>query len=246
MPLHIFPWRPSRDTCREIAESASTSGGFNYPHVGATRDAPPLPPAVDGGWALDHARVRVGSGRAAYEAARDLVRRWGHFQLGWTDVDPATPVAPGAPVCVRANTMGAWSANPLRVVYVEEGRCRLTPPAGAPSTAARPRGAGAPPPRPPPPADGRRFAFAHGCLGGHLLAGEERFAVEWDDRGDGGVYYDIFTFSRPGHPLAALAYPLVRHFQQRFAADSTRAMQAAVAKAAPPPPPGAGGGRSKK
>ena len=29
-----------------------------------------------------------------------------------------------------------------------------------------------------------RFQFAHGCLHGHLLAGEESFAVEWDKQDD--------------------------------------------------------------
>ncbi len=33
-----------------------------------------------------------------------------------------------------------------------------------------------------------RYAFAHGCLNGHLLAGEERFCVEWD-RSDGSVWW---------------------------------------------------------
>eukprot|EP00983_Pelagomonas_calceolata_P073383 1152094-Pelagomonas_calceolata.AAC.3 len=30
----------------------------------------------------------------------------------------------------------------------------------------------------------QRFQFAHGCLKGHLLAGEESFAVEWDKEDD--------------------------------------------------------------
>lgn len=32
-----------------------------------------------------------------------------------------------------------------------------------------------------------RFQYAHGCLHGHLLAGEEAFAVEWD-HSDGSVW----------------------------------------------------------
>lgn len=30
----------------------------------------------------------------------------------------------------------------------------------------------------------QRYTFAHGCLGGHLLAGEESFAVEWNKKDD--------------------------------------------------------------
>lgn len=29
-----------------------------------------------------------------------------------------------------------------------------------------------------------RYQFAHGCLKGHMLAGEESFAVEWDKESD--------------------------------------------------------------
>ena len=52
---------------------------------------------------------------------------------------------------------------------------------------------------------------------------EERFTVEWN-RADDSVWYDLWSFSRPGHPLARLAGPYVRRLQRRFAEDSLRAM----------------------
>jgi uncharacterized protein (UPF0548 family) len=63
------------------------------------------------------------------------------------------------------------------------------------------------------------FQFAHSCLQGHSLAGEERFSLEWD-RDDDSVYYDIFTISRPANPISVLTYPLVRYYQQQFRTES--------------------------
>ncbi|OYT70204.1 MAG: DUF1990 domain-containing protein [Chloracidobacterium sp. CP2_5A] len=76
-------------------------------------------------------------------------------------------------------------------------------------------------------AEERRFGFGYGTLPAHVESGEERFLVEWDAASD-EVRYDILAFSRPAHPLAQLAYPVARLFQKRFAADSRRAMVAAV------------------
>ena len=49
--------------------------------------------------------------------------------------------------------------------------------------------------------DVKRFGFGYGTLSGHAERGVERFSVEWN-REDGCVYYDVFAFSRPKHPLA--------------------------------------------
>ena len=83
------------------------------------------------------------------------------------------------------------------------------------------------------PADGvkDRFSFAHGCLGGHLLSGEESFILE--RRSDDSVWYGVRTFSRPAHPLALASYPIVRALQRRFARDSTRAMAEGMAEGGP-------------
>lgn len=72
-----------------------------------------------------------------------------------------------------------------------------------------------------------RFGFAYGTLPHHVEAGEERFLVECN-RDDGTVWYDILAFSRPGHLLVAIGYPIARRLQRRFAHDSLRAMQHAV------------------
>lgn len=79
----------------------------------------------------------------------------------------------------------------------------------------------------------RRFGFAYGTLADHAERGEERFLVEW--REDDTVWYNILAFSRPGHWLVWLGFPVVRRLQRRFAADSMAAMARAV-RSTPAPP----------
>ena len=73
----------------------------------------------------------------------------------------------------------------------------------------------------------KRFGFGYGTLPGHAERGEERFSVEWY-REDGCVYYDVFAFSCPKHPLAWFGYPFARALQRRFARDSKRVMLVAA------------------
>lgn len=80
-----------------------------------------------------------------------------HFQLGWAEVDPSTPVKEGAGVCVKSKVAFLWTRHPLQVVYVSE----------------RPKGKRAPKDERPPVPGGApakaRYTFAHGCLHGHML-----------------------------------------------------------------------------
>lgn len=72
-----------------------------------------------------------------------------------------------------------------------------------------------------------RFGFAYGTLQDHAESGEERFLVEFTPE-TGDVVYDLFAFSRPGHFLSHLGYPLARSLQKKFAAGSMAAMVQAV------------------
>ncbi len=72
----------------------------------------------------------------------------------------------------------------------------------------------------------RRFGFAYGTLADHAERGEERFLVEW--REDDSVWYDLLAFSRPGHWLVWLGFPVTRRLQKRFAVGSLAAMKRAV------------------
>ena len=54
-------------------------------------------------------------------AARNALRSWLMFDLGWLSVfPPNTEVRDGAVVAVVASHLGFWSVNVSRIVYVEE------------------------------------------------------------------------------------------------------------------------------
>lgn len=59
---------------------------------------------------------QVGKGKDDFQRAKDFVEHWGHFALGWTGVNPRTPVSSGALVAVTSKTLFMWSCNPLEVV----------------------------------------------------------------------------------------------------------------------------------
>lgn len=71
--------------------------------------------------------------------------------------------------------------------------------------------------------ESRRFGFAYGTLPDHVECGEERFLIEW--LADDSVWYDIFAFSKPRHPLVRLSSPLARLLQKRFARESMLIMK---------------------
>ncbi len=123
------------------------------------------------------------------------------YRLGWTKLFwPGAPIAEGTVVGILGRHLGVWSLNACRIAYtVEEEE--------TPSL--------------------RRYGFAFGTLPGHVEQGEERFTVEWQGEDD-TVWYELFAFARPAHPLARAGRPFVRLVQRRFAADSFRAMAAAV------------------
>eukprot|EP00879_Flechtneria_rotunda_P025520 GHRR01027121.1.p1 GENE.GHRR01027121.1~~GHRR01027121.1.p1 ORF type:complete len:182 (+),score=43.46 GHRR01027121.1:489-1034(+) len=151
-------------------------------------------------------------------ATKELLNNWGQFQLPWAQVRHDTPTKPGTYVCVTANILGLWTAVPLQTVYKQEGKwhrqidTQQRPLAASKSTRHH----------------GQQLSYANACLKTHFLAGEERFKVEWDQT-DGSVWYDIYTVSRPDHPLAFFGYPVVRWMQQRFRHDSMRAVARAAA-----------------
>ena len=172
---------------------------YTYSQVGATSDEAITthPPA---GYALDHTRVRIGTGGDVFQAAIEGLREWRQFRLGWLEALPGdAPLAVGVTVAVVARALGVWSVNCARIVYTIDGEAGTV----------------------------RRFGFAYGTLPDHIEAGEERFLIEWD-RATGSVWYDIIAFSRPRHFLARLGYPWVRRVQKRFARDSAAAMASAV------------------
>jgi uncharacterized protein (UPF0548 family) len=169
---------------------------FSYRDVGATRDA-----QAPAGFVADRRRVCLGQGQEAFDAARDRLRRWEMFRLGWVTICPDQPaLVPGTVVASLARLGVVWWLNPCRIIYVDEGA--------------------------------RRFCFAYGTLRGHAEIGEERFSVEWLD--DDSVWYELYAFSRAGHWLTRVGYPLARLMQRRFGRQSLAAMAQAVKQAVTP------------
>lgn len=180
---------PSDDAVRRFLASQKDLP-FSYEEVGATWEgAPP------NGYVVDGYRVKLGEGPETYERAKEALRGWRQFDLGWVRLlPPEAPAEVGATVGVLARHYGFWSLNTARIVYLIEESDE----------------------------EAERFGFGYGTLPGHGERGEERFSVEW--RRDGFVYYDVLAFSRPKHPLAWLGYPFARALQHRFARDSKEAM----------------------
>ncbi len=150
--------------------------------------------------AIDHNRIQLGSGAEAFERAKAAIRHWEMFNVGWVELLwPSAPIEAGTTVGVLVRALGLWYLNCCRIVYLLDDRGEL-----------------------------ERYGFAYGTLPDHAESGEERFTVEWNRRDD-SVWYDLFAFSRPNHPLTRLGHPYARRVQRRFAAGSLAAMRRAVA-----------------
>jgi uncharacterized protein (UPF0548 family) len=92
---------------------------FSYPHVGCTRGDPPAR------WAVDRYRTVLAPGRDAFERARSLVRRWTMFRMSWIELHtPDAPIQAGTTVAILARSLGVWTVNAARVVYVVDERDR--------------------------------------------------------------------------------------------------------------------------
>ena len=140
--------------------AAQTHREFSYEQVGASRIAAPA------GYIVDHNRVRLGVGRAAFERARDAVRQWKMFDIPWLELCwPNVSIETGATVAVAVHHLGFWSLNACRIVYTIEESGPI-----------------------------EKFGFAYGTLPDHSEMGEERFSVEFhvDDQ---TVWYDVYAFS---------------------------------------------------
>jgi uncharacterized protein (UPF0548 family) len=186
--------KPSLELMRRYIDAQSKLD-YTYTAVGATATESPA------GFVVDHTRIELGVGEAVFHNARQALKEWRQFSLGWLEAWPTdTPLEQGATVAVLARAFGIWWLNVARIVYlIDDIREEAV-----------------------------RFGFAYGTLPGHVETGEERFLVEWN-RASGQVFYDILAFSRPRHLLARTGKWQVRRLQKRFAQHSATAMQRAVA-----------------
>src|SRR5215210_8264338 len=125
--------KPPEDFIRRFIESQRHLP-FSYAEVGATKHSPPA------GYTVDHNRIHLGTGKAAFDAAVVALRNWKMFDLGWVELCCSdAPIEVGTTVAVLVRHFGFWSLHPARIVYlVDEENERV-----------------------------RRFGFAYGTLPAH-------------------------------------------------------------------------------
>lgn len=129
---------------------------------------------------------------------------------------------------MNAGFLNIFACTPLEIAYVREGITTASAPTASSSSnsavALSKRGS----------SNGKKvktYAFAHGCLSGHLLAGEEKFTIEHDLETD-KVTYEVLAVSRPAGVVGLLGYPIIRLLQMKFGQDSAAAVKKALSKPA--------------
>lgn len=105
--------RPTEAALRQfIAEQHALP--FTYEGVGATADEAAIP----AGYAIDRMSVTLGRDEAVFTAAKQGLKAWQQFQLGWCEAWPrTTPIRHDETVAVVARSMGTWWTNAARIVY---------------------------------------------------------------------------------------------------------------------------------
>ncbi|XP_078155583.1 outer envelope protein [Carex rostrata] len=195
----FLSWR--RPSSEQQKVCISSAGDFNYSTdfycatSSAELETEKSKALTSNGFSINRARVLLGSGPETFRIAKSALLSWRHFSLGWAMVDPDTPVNKETRFCVCVKEVLPWLMMPLQIAYVT-------------STVKGPTKSS--------------FSFGSGTLQGHLLAGEERFSVQWDE--DDKVWYEIFSFSKPAHILSVIGYPYVLLRQKYFAQRSARAL----------------------
>ena len=147
---------------------------------------------------VDHNRIRLGDGENTYQRAVSALRSWKQFDLGWVTIVP-----PNTPV--EATRTVAVLAHTFG--FWSLNACRIVYVIEEKEPV-------------------KHFGFAYGTLPDHVECGEERFTIEWHE--DDSVWYDIYAFSRPQHPLVRLGFPIARKLQKRFVRDSLAVMTRAA------------------
>ena len=192
----FLPRQPSDETIRQFISSQHNLP-FSYREVGATRSEVVLSATtvpLKSDYKIDHNRMRLGDGEDVYLRAVAALKSWKQFDLGWVTIVP-----PNTPVEVGRTV--AVQARTFGFWSLSAARIVYVIEDEAPV---------------------KRFGFAYGTLPNHVECGEERFTIE--QREDGSVWYDIYAFSHPQHPLVRLGFPVARKLQKRFVRDSLAVM----------------------
>jgi len=165
----------------------------NYTAVGASA-SPELMRFPPAGFSPLERTVRIGHGAARWAFAVDELMTW-RVKLGvpgfsvarQAPPDPSPEGMPGAESVYDASGEPYASPGETVVVTVGAGPFRVREPVRVISVIDEPD----------------RRGFSYGTLPGHPLCGEEQFTVE--RRPDGGVWFTVRSFARPGEGWRLLA-----------------------------------------
>lgn len=108
----FLPVKPDEASIDKFLAKAAGSE-FSYLDVGATATEPPA------GFDVDHNRIVLGKGLADFERAKQAIREWKMFDLGWVNlVRSDTPIEIGRNVALIVRHFGFYSMSSARIVYV--------------------------------------------------------------------------------------------------------------------------------
>lgn len=146
-------------------------------------------------------RVKLGEGEHAYGLAIKALYDYRMYRLKGVELyPPKLTVMKDETIAVLVRHFGVWSLNGCRIVYKLDAKEPV-----------------------------KRCGFGIGTLPEHLLEGEERFMVSWQE--DDTVWYEFFSFIRAKQLLAQLGLPAARLKYRQFVRASASAMVEAVSEA---------------
>ena len=110
--------KPGEGRVSELVRS-QREAGFSYAEPGATREG------MMPGYRRKQERFELGRGAGAFARAREAVRQWRMFDVGWIELcGQRAPIDAGSTVAVVVRHFGFWSVNISRIVYaIDEPRC---------------------------------------------------------------------------------------------------------------------------
>lgn len=104
--------RPGHTEITDFHNSALAEP-FSYSELGAT-----LSGDVPADYQIDRNRIELGSGDAAFASAKDAIRNWKMFDIGWIELfDTRTPIETGETATLLISHLGFYSLNSARIIY---------------------------------------------------------------------------------------------------------------------------------
>lgn len=111
--------RPTPARIAAFRDRASATS-FTYTELGCTRFE------TSSTFTVDRYATELGRGDEAWVRAQAALRNWRTFDLGWVCAfERDAPIAVGTTVAVLIRSLGLWSLNAARIVYVVDERDRF-------------------------------------------------------------------------------------------------------------------------